>query len=290
MLEFVALQRADIPALADFIASQQAQPSSYVGFCGSQPNEIAHELSEFPDLPAEQAFVLAREDGAIVGALGFDADMEKQRAYVWGPLVAAASWDAVADQLWGLVAAKLPAANQRLDVFCHAQNERVRAWAARRQIPFHSEQFIMVFERTQLAQLPPAATTDLVPALHQQFIDLHELSFPKTYYSGPEIIARLNAEQRVLVVAEGEKLLGYTYIEAKPEFGEGHIEFIAVDQEARGKGVGLTLLTSALSWLFSFESVSAIELVVDGANPTARSLYQRAGFTTRYEMVNFRHG
>ena len=51
MLEFIALQRAEIPALAHFIASQQAQPSSYVGFCGSQPNEIAHELSEFPDLP-----------------------------------------------------------------------------------------------------------------------------------------------------------------------------------------------------------------------------------------------
>jgi GNAT superfamily N-acetyltransferase len=290
MLEFVSLQPDDIPELARFIASQQAQPSSYVGFCGSQPDEIAHELSEFPDLPAEQAFVLARENGQIVGALGFDADLEKQRAYVWGPVVTAAAWDEVAEQLWRQVAAKLPASNQRLDVFCHTQNGRVQAWAGRREIPFHSQQFIMAFDRAQLAQLPPAATTDLVPGLHQQFIDLHELSFPKTYYSGPEIIGRLNAEQRVLVVAEGAKLLGYTYIEAKPEFGEGHIEFIAVDQGARGKGVGLTLLAGALRWLFGFESVSSIELVVDGANPAARSLYRRAGFTTRYEMVNFRQG
>jgi ribosomal protein S18 acetylase RimI-like enzyme len=272
------------------MASQQAQPSSYVGFCGSQPNEIAHELSEFPDIPAEDAFVLARQNGQIVGALGFDADLEKQRVYVWGPLVAAAGWDEVAEQLWRTLAARLPATNQRFDVFCHTQNVRVQAWAERRQFPFHSQQFIMAFDRSQLAQLPPAATAELVPALHQQFIDLHELSFPKTYYSGPEIIARLNAEQRVLVAADGEKLLGYTYIEAKPEFAEGHIEFIAVDQAARGQGVGLALLSSALRWLLSFDPISAIELVVDGANPAARSLYQRAGFTTLYEMVNFRQG
>jgi ribosomal protein S18 acetylase RimI-like enzyme len=288
MIELVPLQREQIAELAAFIASQQASPASYVGFAGSQAAEIAHELSEFPGLLAEDTFMLARQDGAIVGALGFDADLEKQHIYIWGPLIAAEPWDALSDDLWRAVATRLPAENQRFDIFCHQQNQRVQDWARRRQIPFHSDQFIMVFERTQLGQLPPARLSELAPEQHERFIELHETSFPKTYYSGSEIIGRLNAEQRVFVVAEGGDVLGYTYVEARPEFGEGHIEFIAVSESARGRGVGLALLTGALHWLFSFAGIATIELVVSGANPAALSLYRRAGFQERYHMVNFR--
>ena len=232
--------------------------------------------------------MLARQDGAIGGGLGFGADLEKQYIYVWGPLIAAENWDALSEDLWRAVAPKLPAENRRFDIFCHKQNRRVQAWAERREIPPNSDQFIMAFERGQLSQLPPAEPVRLTPELHEQFIALHEASFPNTYYSGAEIISRINDHQQVFVVTAGDTLLGYTYVEAKPEFGEGHIEFIAVSESARGRGVGQQLLTGLLHWLFSFPEINTIELVVSGENPAALSLYRRVGFQELYHMVSFR--
>ncbi|HYF64585.1 MAG TPA: N-acetyltransferase [Herpetosiphonaceae bacterium] len=288
MIELVPLQREQIAELAAFIASQQASPASYVGFAGSQPAEIAHELSEFPDVAAEETFVLARQEGAIVGAIGFDVDVEKHYVYLWGPLIAAENWDALSEDLWQAVAPRLPAEIRRFDIFCHKQNERVQAWARRREIPFHSEHFIMSFERAQLDQLPAVQLGRLAPELHEQFIALHQASFPNTYFSGPDIIGKISDHQQVFVVAEGGALLGYAYVEAKPEFGEGHLEFIAVSEAARGRGVGQSLLTGLLRWLFEFPSINSIELVVSGDNPAAQSLYRRVGFRELYHMVSFR--
>lgn len=288
MIEFVALRRQDIDELAAFIASQQAAPTTAVGFAGSQPAEIAHELSEFADRPAEESFVLARDNGELVGALGFEVDLAKHHTSIWGPLISAANWDAVADHMWLIGAELLPADTERLDVFCHMRNERVKGWAERHALPLHSEQFIMAFDRAMLDQLPFAHADELTPRFHAQFVRLHETSFPNTYYSGPEILTRINDQQRVLVVTEGESVLGYTYLEANPEFGEGHIEFIAVAETARGRGVGLQLLTSAVHWLFSFAPVANIELVVSGANPAALSLYRRAGFKELAHMIVYR--
>lgn len=60
--------------------------------------------------------------------------------------------------------------------------------------------------------------------------------------------------------------------EVEPEFGEGTIHYIAVREDIRGKGIGSKLLSMALKWAFSFETIEIIELCVNGKN-IAEKLY-----------------
>lgn len=83
------------------------------------------------------------------------------------------------------------------------------------------------------------------------------------------------------------RLAGYVYAEAGPEFGDASIEFIAVDSTKRGKGYGRKLLTAAVKWLFSFDSINVITLCAAYDNPGAIKLYQSAGFQVEHRLHYF---
>lgn len=57
----------------------------------------------------------------------------------------------------------------------------------------------------------------------------------------------------------------------------GHLWGMYVREEARGRGFGAALLQAAL--LHARAEVSVVQLLVGEANPGARRLYERAGFT-----------
>jgi ribosomal protein S18 acetylase RimI-like enzyme len=58
---------------------------------------------------------------------------------------------------------------------------------------------------------------------------------------------------------------------------EANLEFVGVDQQARGRGYASALLTHAIHWIFSHKSIREIDLSVYKSNP-AFNLYQRLGF------------
>ncbi len=89
------------------------------------------------------------------------------------------------------------------------------------------------------------------------------------------------------MITEGPELLGYIYVEAEPEFGEANIEFFGVDQAKRGQGIGKQLLSGALKWLFSFESITSITLCVSAENRNAIELYKKVGFQLEHELYYF---
>ncbi|MGV3465591.1 MAG: GNAT family N-acetyltransferase, partial [Heyndrickxia sp.] len=79
----------------------------------------------------------------------------------------------------------------------------------------------------------------------------------------------------------------YIYVEANPEFGEANIEFFAVKEEFRGKGLGRRLLNIALQWLFSYENIHEVTLCVNSVNEKAIRLYQKAGFEHVHDLCFF---
>lgn len=117
--------------------------------------------------------------------------------------------------------------------------------------------------------------------------ELHDKTFPNTYYDGEEIISRLNNHRKVFVCKEAKELTGYIYVEAEPEFDEGSIEFFAVNESQRGKGIGCYLLTMALRWLFSFNSIDSVSLCVNSKNEKAINLYKMAGFKEKHQLSYF---
>jgi len=116
---------------------------------------------------------------------------------------------------------------------------------------------------------------------------LHDRVFPNTYYSGNQIIERLNDHRKVFMDIKNNSLAGYIYVEINPVFGEGSIEFFAVDQSQRGKGIGSKLLTMALKWLFTFDSINSITLCVNSENEKALNLYKIIGFKKKCQLCYF---
>lgn len=81
--------------------------------------------------------------------------------------------------------------------------------------------------------------------------------------------------QRTGFVAESEgRLLGFSV--GKLVAGTCELESIAVIPEARGQGIGRTLLQAVTDWAVIHEAVR-IELEVRASNSTAIRIYERAG-------------
>lgn len=62
--------------------------------------------------------------------------------------------------------------------------------------------------------------------------------------------------------------------------GVGQIGLVGVDEAARGKSIGQSLVTQALN-RFKRENASEVTVVTQGRNIAAQRLYQRCGFVTR---------
>ncbi len=125
-----------------------------------------------------------------------------------------------------------------------------------------------------------------VPAA-DAFVALHDALFPGTYYDGRDILGRLSEQHQVLTAHDEAGLCGYVYTEVSPAFGEASLEFIGVAPRARGKGVGTRLVREALAWVFSFNAVAEVSLVVSTRREAALRLYRAAGFELEHEMRSF---
>ncbi|MFT4945994.1 MAG: ribosomal-protein-alanine N-acetyltransferase [Natronomonas sp.] len=89
-------------------------------------------------------------------------------------------------------------------------------------------------------------------------------------------------------VAMDESVLGYIIADVVSNQGIplGHIKDIAVQEQARGEGIGRLLLTRAISRLEA-EQVHAIKLEVRESNERAIALYRSHGFEHRRTIEEY---
>jgi ribosomal protein S18 acetylase RimI-like enzyme len=280
-MRFEQLEESGYPEAAEFVARLNREPEHHVGYCATEPDEVLSAMRE--DLAGA---ILARSGGSPIGFLGFDAD--KGRAYLWGPFVAHSGWESGARELYWRMLRLLPEVVRELEVFCAAENSNCRRFAAREGFEPRSEELVYTLERDARARLPEGGVEELAYAEHPAFRELHDGTFPGTYYSGTEILARRSGHRKVFVVREGGELAGYAYAEVEPEFGAGSVEFIGVREGLRRRGIGGRLLAGAVAWIFSFGEVREVSLVVNAGNPAAGRLYESAGFSRRRRLVSLR--
>ena len=98
----------------------------------------------------------------------------------------------------------------------------------------------------------------------------------------------MSEHETVLVLEEGNRLLGYIHTRVNPTFPEGNIEFVGVAPDARGRGAGTRLVAGALAWMFSFDHIEETWLTVMEDNPGARRLYVKLGFEPVHAMRGMR--
>ncbi|TKX76014.1 ribosomal-protein-alanine N-acetyltransferase [Halorubrum sp. GN11_10-6_MGM] len=90
---------------------------------------------------------------------------------------------------------------------------------------------------------------------------------------------RLLDEPAFLVAERAGAVVGFVVADRTPNHGRdiGHVKDLAVHPDARGEGIGRTLLRSALVRLRS-TGVAVVRLEVREGNDPARSLYADEGF------------
>ncbi|KPB03218.1 GNAT family N-acetyltransferase [Bacillus sp. CHD6a] len=279
--------RDSLETVAAFIAKLNGQAQSHIGYCGRQPEEIASSLrNDFTDIPFEKAFIVAYEEEALIGVLGFEADFEQKSAEVWGPFIEGNQHEQ-GYLLFNQMMQLIPSSIEKLCMFPNKKNELAVASATTYNFSKQSEQAILSLRRNDLITTQHS-TLPLLPEHHySQMTLLHNLVFPDTYYSGEQILNRISENRKVFYVEKEGRLAGYIYVEVEPQFSEASIEFFAVDERYRGQNIGTELLRIAVSWIFSFEEIKELQLCVNTTNSSAIHLYQKAGFKLADELYYY---
>ena len=87
--------------------------------------------------------------------------------------------------------------------------------------------------REALTPVDATGVMEVTRANQSAFAELHDRLFPTTYYNGAELVERLNENRRAWLT---EDLLGYIYVECKPDHGWASLEFVGVDEAADDVG------------------------------------------------------
>jgi len=92
----------NIREIASFISMLNQQARHHVGYCGEQAEEIEETLvNEFSELALNDSVFVAYHNNKMLGVIGFDVDVEKRQAEVWGPFIKnEPDWLAIAIPLW----------------------------------------------------------------------------------------------------------------------------------------------------------------------------------------------
>lgn len=289
MSELRVITKAEITEVSNFIALLNNSEQSHIGYCGTDRKEIEKSMKEeISDVKYTESFVIAYENRQLIGVLGFDADLESNIAEIWGPFILSDKWE-IAFDLWEKMTELLPVEIHLLEMFPNSQNVRACDLAKSLSFKKHSDESILVFERGNVLELEQISleVEELTPAYYSRMKQLHDQAFPRAYYSGDQIIKQIDDHRKVFIITNNDSFSGYIYVEAESEFGEASIEFFAVEQSARGNGIGGQLLTGALQRIFKFEDIESITLCVNSANVNAINLYKKVGFRHVHDLSSF---
>ena len=269
-----------------FIAGLNGTDEDHIGYFDTAADDIARSLRELT-LPVEDGFRLAIQDGWIVGVLGIEADPEIGRAWIYGPLVRHPLWQAVADQLY---AAALPAISSGIgqqQIFCDGRNHNCRDFAARHGFELLNESAIMTLNRADLGRVSTATAAPIDERYFGQFRALHPRLMPNSYFTPQQILDRLGADSHLLIATHEGDLAGYVFFQAGPDVSEGYIDFVAVTETARRRGIGAQLVAAAAYSAFNWPDIVLIRLTVNTSNAPALRLYERLGFTRERTIMGF---
>lgn len=285
-LEIRQARHEDLAEIASLIAQQNQTPEHQCITSGEGYDSILQTMLKW-DKVSEICFAIAVQDGRLVGLQGAEFDEELGRGWLWGPFALTENWTALAAALLAELQEILPPAVRRLDFFVHERNQRAFRFYLGQG--FHSIQasHVYVAPRPQAPLAPPEPCYSLAEGQAGAFRALHDSIFPKTYYTGRDILDQLDGDHHVFVCGKGEDLLGYIYASVD-ESADGYIDFVGVRADVRGRGLGRRLLLTALDWLFAVKNVAQVGLTVSDDQVNARSLYEKVGFRIKYTGLSAR--
>lgn len=286
-------ERNDIVA---FIAAQQAHPDRRIAYVGTDATGIVAELNGLEPSWVTTARVL-RDGTRITGAVITEWDDDLGRAWIVGPWVVGDgdAWMAAAVALLDTALAELPPALTRYEMCGDIANHRLADLAASRGWTATEPNHALLADAGVVAAWP-AGGEGRTPALRAAAPDdigaiaaLHDAEFPDTYASATQLVGgQLDGSRVVLVADDGHgDVAGYAAGEVHDD-GEGFIDFVAVDPDTRGTGVGRQLVVAITRQLLDRSTLGRLCLTVQDHRTPARALYERLGFRPDGSLIAYR--
>ncbi|MFJ3390394.1 MULTISPECIES: N-acetyltransferase [Lysinibacillus] len=279
--------------LSEFLVIYNNKIEQCTGYCGDKSLEIYNTLkNDFSDLKIEDCFAVIYENETIIAALGFDVDSEKCTAEVWGPFIRDEfinKKEIMIDNLWDYLFGKTSSYIEEFEFFISSENTLAIYLIEKLQLNKHGTHLVLKAYKNNIILLEQSNDfVEYSSEFQDVFSMLHQQTFPKTYYNSNEMTQRLNEYNKLYILIEDNHLKGYVYFEANPEFGEGTIEYIAVTNDNRKRGIGTNLLRFAMSKLFAYKNIKELTLCVQENNLRAINLYLAAGFVVEKKLFHYK--
>lgn len=291
----------ELAELADLAARCQRDPDRYCSYVGDDTHTIAADVDDVDDWAATT--VVADDGDRPIGWLLAESDDEIGRTWWWGPFVDRdTDWDQVADALWEHAQAafgdEIPSTSE---LAADSRSSLVAAFADRHGFDANEGSACLVLhaerddDHAQLDRVLASAietagveitTPDAAPWV-EAVASLHDRLFARTHRTGADV-ARSSGDQTCLVALADGDVVGYVATERQHD-GSLYVDFLGVDPEHRGRGIGRALVAGACRQGFGGGATFA-HLTVRESNHGARALYDALGFETERVLVPYRRG
>lgn len=276
----------DLEELSRFLSEMNKQKISHIGYCGEKAASICETLKEdFINNDGAINFFVARSNtGEIVAAIGLD--MDESSAEVWGPFNQTSSVQ-LQHQLWKQLVNGNPTV-QTFYFFINKENIEQQAFMNELKAKKTGEHLILEIKEQDFNRVSEIKSTLFIQSDFQAFEQLHNETFPSTYYDAKTITERLSDENMLRVLkTESNELQGYAYFEVDTEMAEASLEYLSISKKAQNQGLGTMLLKDVLTEMFSYPQIREIKLCVDNTNSQANHVYIKAGFKPRDILVSY---
>ncbi|WP_285751889.1 GNAT family N-acetyltransferase [Lentzea sp. NBRC 105346] len=294
----------DLSAALALLVRLQADTAHHIGYLGETVEALSEELAEFEPDWSSCSVVATDESGRLAGFLSVEIDSKLRRAWLHGPFVdvplnhpaGSRIWDQTADALFVKAREILDDITDH-ELYGHTNHRRLAAFAQRHGFTAGKASSIYLLDNGALRTLllrdaNYSATHEMRvlptdPAVHEAVAVLHERCFPHSYMSGRQLVD--GTKNRTVVVAmDGQRVLGYAGGKAQPE--EYYVDFVAVEPDARGQGIGAQLVTELL-WKLACDQGARPQAAASilAGNESSRRMFGRLGFRLHLELVAYRH-
>lgn len=284
----ILIERAnDLELLSAFLADINNQKFNHIGFCGTDQADILRTLKEdFIDEKGDASFFIAKNNtGEIIAACGLD--IENREAEAWGPFNKTESME-ISAELWRRLKENYPAV-QQFSFLINEKNTKQQLFMKQINAEEKGHHLSLITHRSRFEMLEEIKSSSMKAEDFPAFQDLHDVTFPGTYYDAETIWDRLNKDNKLKVLKDDNGgLIGYAYFEIDKEISEASLEYFAVSKNYQNKGFGSLLLKEALTAMFSYSEINEIYLTVDAGNHQANHIYEKAGFAKGDTLIHYK--
>ena len=284
-----------LDAAVALIAAEQARPERQVIYVGTEPAGIRAELDGLDPPWATTLRTATDASGRLVGIVVVEVDADLGRAWILGPWVAGddEAWATHAGPLLDQALAQLPAAIADHELCGDLANTRLATLAAARDYTASPPNHALVADAATVASWDEPVDARLRPAEdgdEAAIAPLHDAEFPGTYATAARLVEDQRRGERVVLVATGDGggVAGYAGGQVHDD-GEGFIDFVAVAEGARGRGLGRALVQALTRELLSRSTTGQVALTVQDHRAPARALYEELGFRPDGSFAAYRN-